>query len=74
MVPDYQDVSGTHPAILSVHVKRRYKACSKDGHHTQLDEMKTAARENDPQTMLLVLGLGEAIMTTRYGPSVLGKR
>ena len=29
-----------------------------------LDEMKTAARENDPQTKLLVLGLGEAIVTT----------
>jgi hypothetical protein len=29
-----------------------------------LQEMKTAARENDPQTKLLVLGLGEAIVTT----------
>ena len=29
-----------------------------------LDEMKTAALENDPQTKLLVLGLGEAIVTT----------
>ena len=29
-----------------------------------LDEMKTAARENDPKTKLLVLGLGEAIVTT----------
>jgi hypothetical protein len=29
-----------------------------------LREMKVAARENDPQTKLLVLGLGEAIVTT----------
>jgi hypothetical protein len=29
-----------------------------------LGEMKTAARENDPQPKLLVLGLGEAIVTT----------
>src|SRR5882724_8354342 len=29
-----------------------------------LHEMKTAAHENDPQTKLLVLGLGEAILTT----------
>jgi hypothetical protein len=29
-----------------------------------LDEMKTAARENDARTKLLVLGLGEAIVTT----------
>jgi hypothetical protein len=29
-----------------------------------LDEMKMAARENAPQTKLLVLGLGEAIVTT----------
>jgi hypothetical protein len=33
-----------------------------------LDEMKTAARENDPQTKLLVLGLGEAIVTTAVRP------
>jgi hypothetical protein len=29
-----------------------------------LQEMKVAAHENDPQTKLLVLGLGEAIVTT----------
>jgi hypothetical protein len=29
-----------------------------------LNEMKAAAHENDPQTKLLVLGLGEAIVTT----------
>jgi hypothetical protein len=29
-----------------------------------LQEMKAAAQENDPQTKLLVLGLGEAIVTT----------
>jgi hypothetical protein len=29
-----------------------------------LHEMKAAAHENDPQTKLLVLGLGEAIVTT----------
>jgi hypothetical protein len=29
-----------------------------------LHEMKAAASENDPQTKLLVLGLGEAIVTT----------
>jgi hypothetical protein len=29
-----------------------------------LQEMKMAARENEPQTKLLVLGLGEAILTT----------
>ena len=29
-----------------------------------LHEMKEAAHENDPQTKLLVLGLGEAIVTT----------
>ena len=29
-----------------------------------LDEMKRAAHENDPKTKLLVLGLGEAIVTT----------
>jgi hypothetical protein len=29
-----------------------------------LNEMKTAAHEADPQTKLLVLGLGEAIVTT----------
>jgi hypothetical protein len=29
-----------------------------------LNEMKVAAQDNDPQTKLLVLGLGEAIVTT----------
>ena len=29
-----------------------------------LQEMKAAARENEAQTKLLVLGLGEAIVTT----------
>jgi len=29
-----------------------------------LQEMKPAARENEPHTKLLVLGLGEAILTT----------
>ena len=29
-----------------------------------LQEMKTAAQENDPQTKVLILGLGEAIVTT----------
>ncbi|MGA9811955.1 MAG: hypothetical protein WBQ64_04205 [Terriglobales bacterium] len=29
-----------------------------------LNEMKTAVQENDSQTKLLVLGLGEAILTT----------
>jgi hypothetical protein len=29
-----------------------------------LQELKAAAHENDPQTKLLVLGLGEAIVTT----------
>jgi hypothetical protein len=29
-----------------------------------LQEMKTAAHANDPETKLLVLGLGEAIVTT----------
>ena len=29
-----------------------------------LHEMKAAARGNDPRTKLLVLGLGEAIVTT----------
>jgi hypothetical protein len=29
-----------------------------------LDEMKAAVRDNDSQTKLLVLGLGEAIVTT----------
>jgi hypothetical protein len=29
-----------------------------------LQEMKVAAHENDPRTKLLVLGLGEAIVTT----------
>jgi hypothetical protein len=29
-----------------------------------LQEMKAAAHGNDPQTKLLVLGLGEAIITT----------
>jgi hypothetical protein len=29
-----------------------------------LHEMKAAAQENDPHTKLLVLGLGEAILTT----------
>jgi hypothetical protein len=29
-----------------------------------LHEMKAAAHDNDPQTKLLVLGLGEAIVTT----------
>jgi hypothetical protein len=29
-----------------------------------LHEMKVAANESDPQTKLLVLGLGEAIVTT----------
>jgi hypothetical protein len=29
-----------------------------------LQEMKAAAHENDPKTKLLVLGLGEAIVTT----------
>jgi hypothetical protein len=29
-----------------------------------LQEMKAASRENEPQTKLLVLGLGEAIVTT----------
>lgn len=31
--------------------------------HT-LNEMKAAVQENDPQTKLLILGLGEAIVTT----------
>jgi hypothetical protein len=29
-----------------------------------LHEMRAAAQDNDPQTKLLVLGLGEAIVTT----------
>lgn len=29
-----------------------------------LHQLKAAAQENDPQTKLLVLGLGEAIVTT----------
>ena len=29
-----------------------------------LNEMKAAVQENDPQTKMLVLGLGEAILTT----------
>jgi len=29
-----------------------------------LNELKAAVQENDPQTKLLILGLGEAIVTT----------
>ena len=55
-----RSVLGYHRSMPNSGTKRSRKMVTIHNLH----EMKDAAHENDPQTKLLVLGLGEAIVTT----------